>query len=60
MIETLEDIVEQLANQLGIYGAHGDRPRDCKPPRDCCRCCFVADLKARIEAAVEVERLLSR
>lgn len=58
MIETLDDIVEELANKLGIYGAHRDRSGDCKPPNHCCRCCWAAYMKARIEQAVEIERKL--
>ena len=57
MIETLDDIVERLANQLGIYGTH---PAFVDPGYDCdCRLCWTHDLKARILNAVEVERKLS-
>lgn len=53
MIETLEDIVEELANNLGIYGAHGEE----HPDGQCeCRVCFSIQLRGRIEAAVEVDR----
>lgn len=63
-IETLEDIVEELANQLGIYGtckgrdANGNVVRECLP-KEVCRICFSSDLKDRIYAAVEVERKLN-
>jgi hypothetical protein len=46
MIETLDDIIEDLANQAGVYGA--DR-----------RSCWVATVKGRIEAAVEIESRLT-
>jgi hypothetical protein len=52
MIETLEDIVEQLMNLLGVYGAHDDG--EARP----CRACRASDLRERILAAVEVERKL--
>lgn len=56
MIETLDDIVEQLADELGIYGSHGEPASDgqCE-----CRVCFAMDLKERIERAFEVERILA-
>jgi len=56
MIETIEDIVEELANGLGVYGTHGEL----HPDGQCeCRVCFSMQLKERIRAAVEVERKLS-
>jgi hypothetical protein len=45
-IETLDDIVEQLADEFGIYGA--DR-----------RPCWVSGLTARIRETVETEAALS-
>lgn len=57
MIETLEDIVEQLADQMGVYGAH--REDECAAPHYCCRPCWTAHLRSRIEQAVEVERKLA-
>jgi hypothetical protein len=58
MIETLDDIIEQIADRLGIYGAcHDSYPSE---TRACpCRCCFTSSLASRIRAAVEVERKLS-
>jgi hypothetical protein len=56
-IETLEDIVEQLADKLAVYGAcnenheYDDRG---------CRCCWTANLERRIRDAVEIERRLGR
>ncbi len=53
MIETLEDIIEQLADKLGIYGAHQESEQ--KP----CRCCWTASLRCRIDDAVEIDRKLN-
>lgn len=52
MPETLDDIVEDLADKFGIYGCgpDEDHPSDCK-----CRICYVIGMKDRIEAAVELE-----
>lgn len=52
-IETLEDIIESLADQLGVYGGHEENET-----REC-RICFASDLRARIERAVEIERKLN-
>lgn len=54
-IETLDDVVEELANELGIYGSHIEEHSDgqCE-----CRCCWTADIKRRIRRAVEVDRRL--
>lgn len=57
MIETLEDIVEEVANNVGVYGAHAELA----PDGQCeCRVCFTMDLMARIRAAAEVEAKLAR
>jgi hypothetical protein len=58
VIETLDDIVEDVASGLGIYGA-------CPPGTEqgalcCCRCCYTAALTARIRAAVRVDDALRR
>lgn len=58
MLETLDDIIEELADKFGIYGVgppEGDHPPECK-----CRICFCAWLKGRIEKAVEIENKLKR
>jgi hypothetical protein len=54
-IETLDDIIEEILDALGIYGAHND---DVESDGDkCnCRCCRSSSLRQRIEAAVEVDR----
>lgn len=54
-IETLDDVIEELLDRLGIYGACGDMCTDRNP----CRCCSEVALKERIMAAVEVEHLLN-
>ena len=52
MIETLDDIVEQLADWCDIYGCgeDGDHAPDCQ-----CRICFTIGLKKRIREAVAIE-----
>lgn len=55
MIETLDDIIEQLADLLAVYGAHSER---CESGRLICRCCFASRLKARIMAAVDMEIII--
>lgn len=56
-IETLDDIVEEVANHMGRYGEH-DESR-CENTKLACRCCYVAQLTSRIRDAVEVERKLA-
>lgn len=46
-IETVEDIVEWVADQLGVYGGHEDGEQ-----RQC-RVCFTSELTERIERAVK-------
>ncbi len=57
MIEELEDIIEGLANKLGIYGIHDEERCTDRTP---CRVCWTADLNERIRTAVNVERILSK
>ena len=55
-IETLDDIVSDLADQLLIYGGCA-RPHDCQ---ECnCRQGWESHMKARIVAAAEVEQKLT-
>lgn len=54
-VETVEDIVEQLADWLGIYGAHDER---CTEKR-MCRCCWTPYMHDRLVKALENERLLN-
>lgn len=44
-IETLEDIVEDLANQLGIYGAERRSP-------------WTSDLDRRIRRSIQIEQAI--
>lgn len=55
MIETLDDIVEELADALGVYGACYEEVHERLRG---CRVCFTSSLKTRISAAVEIERRL--
>lgn len=50
MIEELEDIVEEIANHIGVYGPHQEDKEKCP-----CRTCFVFSLAGRIRTAVEIE-----
>ena len=52
-IETLDDIISEIADLAGIYGAHGEGDT-CAP----CRACFESQIKSRILAAVAVEEKL--
>jgi hypothetical protein len=56
-LETLDDIVEELADGLGIYGAcpHGMQGALCT-----CRSCYTAALASRIREAVHLEDGLAR
>jgi hypothetical protein len=54
-IETMDDILEQIADRIGVYGAHDDDSED----EDCeCRVCFVSDLRERIDQAMRIEARL--
>lgn len=54
-IEELSDIVEELADDLGIYGAHAEE----HPDGQCeCRVCFSIQLTDRIRRAIAVEKAL--
>lgn len=56
MIETLDDIVEEIANNIGVYGSHAELA----PDGQCeCRFCFTSDLKLRIRDAMELDLKLS-
>lgn len=56
MIETLEDIVEEVADNIGVYGSH----TEVAPDGQCeCRVCFTTSLKLRIRDAMEIDLKLS-
>jgi hypothetical protein len=56
MIETLDDIIEGLADRVGIYGAC-DEPCSTNKP---CRICWTSNLRDRILTAIEIERQLKK
>ncbi len=63
-IETLDDIIEEIADVRGIYGAHGDELEE--PPHHVtctatkpCRVCWTSGLRDRIVLALDNERKLS-
>ena len=57
-IETLEDVVEYLANRIGIYGAHIEFSEHSNV--NCaCRPCWTSRVRHRIEAAIEIERKMN-
>lgn len=60
-IETLEDLIDQLADWVGVYGAHDtDEPRPGFSPELHCRVCFVSAMQTRIRAAANVEAIMRR
>lgn len=59
-IETLDDIIDQLANWVGVYGAHDDAADWRKPDALHCRVCFTSIMSERITAAVNVEAIMRR
>lgn len=56
-IEELEDIIEMLADKLGIYGAHDDR---CESGERVCRCCWISQMDLRIVEAMKIRNKLSQ
>lgn len=59
-IETLDDIVTELANSYGIYGA----PCSCEEQENgcnkrACRMCWEVGMKLRIREAVSIENKLA-
>lgn len=56
-IETLDDIIEQLADEIGVYGAHDEDDEDAchiKP----CRMCWTSSLHDHLIAAFKIEEQL--
>lgn len=58
-IETVDDIVEEIMDKLGIYGAH-DHEEDEAGDKRPCRCCASSILRDRLDAAYEIERRLNQ
>jgi hypothetical protein len=59
VIEQLSDIIDQLADQIGVYGAHDDENDEACQHKPC-RVCWTSELWDRIHAAVELEQQLAR
>ena len=59
-IETLDDVIDQLADWIGVYGAHEDGTAVRSHDELHCRVCFMSVMRQRIEAALEAERSLAR
>jgi len=55
-LETPDELAEEIANKLYIYGSHDDAG-EC--PKDC-RICFTVDLTRRIRESVKNEELLKK
>jgi hypothetical protein len=58
-LETLSDIVDELADRMGIYGAH-DEENDVACDEKPCRVCWTSNMSDRINAAVRLEQQLER
>jgi hypothetical protein len=58
-LETLSDIIGELANQIGVYGAHDDE-NDAACNDKPCRVCWTSELNDRIWSAVRMEQQLER
>ena len=57
-IETLDDIITELADRIGVYGC-GDGTDDHEDGCDC-RMCFEIGLRDRIIEAIELEKSIER
>lgn len=58
-IETLDDIIEELADRLDAYGScHGDSVNGCESENCHCRCGWVSELTRRLTDAFEIEQRL--
>jgi hypothetical protein len=53
-LETLADIITQISDWVGVYGAHTDGEKIE------CRICFEISLRQRIEAACNIEAIMRR
>ena len=54
-IETLDDIIEDLADKLSIYGVCGEGVEESYCEENRCRVCFTSGLKTRLTLALELE-----
>jgi len=55
-IETLEDIIEEIANQTYHYGGHSAK---CTL-KNLCRQCYTSELEARIRKAIRLEDIINK
>ncbi len=58
-LETLSDIVDELADRIGVCGAH-DEENDAACADKPCRVCWTSELTDRINTAVRLEQQLER
>ena len=59
IIETVDDLAEQVADWLGVFGCCKMKGRDCEDENDhCCRTGFMMVFPDRIRQAVENEKKL--
>ncbi len=59
-IETLDDIIEELADRCGVYGTYNSQNDTFEEHTfDCdCRICFTRELESRIREAMRIEQVL--
>jgi hypothetical protein len=54
-IETPEELVDDLADLFGVYGAHTEGTDCPDDPRKMCRVCFIHHIAARVRRSVKNE-----
>lgn len=66
MIKTLDDVISEICDVAGIYGAHDDDGSGnidlstCGPElKKMCRICAESYLRTEIESALDIERRLA-
>jgi hypothetical protein len=59
-IETVNDLVTQIANWIGVYGTHEEIDLPTIGKECACRCCFESIMANRIRLAVKIETILAR
>jgi len=60
-IETLDDIIDEIADKCAVYGAHTEEDGEVGSwDMFHCRVCFVSSFRQRIEAAVQIEAIMRR
>jgi hypothetical protein len=58
-LDTLQDVVEYLADQANVYGAHDEENDEACKTRPC-RVCWTEEVTDRIWQAVRLEQQLER